>query len=102
MLGVLVTLVITTAGCTGAATIGTSLRRALPALRRLNAERRMMALDRTYLFTLIETPRHDGTPAPAPVLRPVAAAVPANPNSGGPQPIRRRARVARAPLRAAA
>jgi len=96
MLGMLVTLVLATAGGIAVASIGTSLRRALPTIRRLNADRRALALDHGYLITLIDTPRHDGTRPPAPVLRPVPA--PATASS----PIRRRVRVSKAPLRAAA
>jgi hypothetical protein len=75
MLGTIATLVFAIAGCTAAAVIGSSLRSALPALRRLAAERRALAEDRVYLFTLIETPRHDGTPAP--VTAAVVTAAPA-------------------------
>ena len=64
MLGLIATLVFATAGCASAAVIGSSLRQALPTVRRLAAERRTLAEDRVYLFTLIETQRHDGTPAP--------------------------------------
>lgn len=49
--------------CAGAAVIGTSLRRALPLVRGLAAERRSLAADRVWLITMIETPRHQaGTP----------------------------------------
>jgi hypothetical protein len=95
MSGMLVTFLLAAAGCFGAVVIGTSLRGALHSWRRLNADRHSLALDRSYLVTVIETPRHDGTPAPAPVLRPQPAIPVAS-------PIRRRARVSRAPLRAAA
>ncbi len=94
-------LVSATAACTATAVIGTSLRDALPALRRLAADRRALADDRVYLYTLIETPRHDGTPAPvvaAPAVQDVARPVMIN-------PLRRRPAalpIAPAPLRAAA
>jgi hypothetical protein len=96
MIGLIATLAFaTTAGCTGAAVIGTSLRNALPKLRRIAAERRTLAEDRVYLFTLIETPRHDGTPAPTgPALAVPAAQAVIN-------PVRRRRDVC-VPLRAAA
>jgi len=97
MLGTLATFVFVLAGCTSAAVIATSVRDALPALRRLAAERRTLAEDRTYLFTLIETPRHDGTPAPA-VAVCATRTVPAT----GFHTIRRRAAGATLPLRAAA
>ncbi len=64
MLGLFAMLVFAIAGCTSAAVIGSSLRSALPALRRMAEERRALAEDRFYLFTLIETPRRLGTPAP--------------------------------------
>lgn len=75
MIAVLASLVFATAGCGGAAVIGTSIRDALPALRRLNAERGSLAEDRAYLITIIEAPRHEGALAPAPklVARTVAA-----------------------------
>ena len=95
MLGLFATLVFVTAGCTSAAVIGSSVRNALPSLRRLAAERRSLAEDRVYLFTLIETPRHAGAQAPTPA--PLAAA----PRAAMPAAIRRRAQVP-APLRAAA
>lgn len=66
MIAVLASLVFITAGCASAAVIGTSIRDALPALRRLNAERGSLAEDRAYLVTIIETPRHEGALAPAP------------------------------------
>jgi len=66
MIAMLATLVFATAGCTSAAVIGTTIRDALPAVRRLVAERGSLAEDRVYLIMMIETPRHDGTPAPAP------------------------------------
>jgi hypothetical protein len=102
MLGLFATLVFASAGCTSAAVIGSSLRGALPALRRLAQEQRTLAEDRVYLFTLIETPRHDGAPVPALVTTPAAPAIPVR------TPIaaagRRRAplSVGAAPLRAAA
>jgi hypothetical protein len=103
MLGLFATLVFATAGCTSAAVIGTSLRDALPALRRLTTERRTLAEDRAYLFTLIETPRHAGALAPA-MGTDVAAPTPVRATVG--IPIRRRALVqtpvSSAPLRAAA
>ncbi len=68
MIAVLATLVFAAAGCASAAVIGTSIRNALPAVRRLAAAQGSLAEDRVYLFSLIETPRHDGTPAPAPRL----------------------------------
>lgn len=99
MLGLFATLVFATAGCASATVIGTSLRDALPALRRLAAERRALAEDRVYLFTLIETPRHSGEPLPA-------QTAPAMPRVVVTSAVRRRAQVqaaaCSAPLRAAA
>ncbi len=69
MLGLFVTFVFVAAGCISAAVIATSLRNALPVVRRLAADRRALAEDSVYLFTLIETPRHGGRPAPVPKLR---------------------------------
>ena len=99
MLGLFATLVFASAGCTSAAVIGSSLRGALPALRRLAQEQRTLAEDRVYLFTLIETPRHDGTPAPA--VAAYAAAVVAAP-AAVINPVRRRVPAPVVPLRAAA
>lgn len=49
--------------CAGGAVIDASLRRALPLVRGLAAERRSLAADRVWLITMIETPRHQtGTP----------------------------------------
>lgn len=98
------TFVFAIAGCFSAAVIGITLRDALPQWGRLLAERRALADDRVYLFTLIETPRHNGTAAPA-VAIPVAAggqvlAVPAG--QAMINPVRRRAATAAVPLRAAA
>jgi hypothetical protein len=103
MLGLFATLVFATAGCISAGVIGSSVRGALPALRRLAAERRALAEDRVYLFTLIETPRHADAVAPAMVVQ-VAAPVPVRAAFG--MPVRRRAQVqapvSSAPLCAAA
>ena len=71
MLGLIVTLIFTAAGCASVAVIATSVHDALPALRRLVAERQTLADDRVYLITLIETPRHAGAPAPLPEALPV-------------------------------
>jgi hypothetical protein len=65
MIAVLATLVFAAAGCVSAAVIGTSIRNALPAVRRLAAAQGSLAEDRVFLVSLIESPRHDGTPAPA-------------------------------------
>ena len=78
MIAMLATFVFVTAGCASSAVIGTSIRNALPALRRLSGQRAALvsdplALDRVYLVSLIETPRHDGAPAPV-----SAIAVPEN------------------------
>jgi len=99
MLGQIATFAFAMTGCFSAAVIGISLRDALPRWSRLMAERRALADDRVYLYTLIETPRHDGTPAPA-----VAAiAVPATPAVQVViNPVRRRAPNLAVPLRAAA
>ena len=51
MLGLFAMLVFAIAGCTSAAVIGSSLRSALPALRRMAEERRALVEDRFYLFT---------------------------------------------------
>jgi hypothetical protein len=77
MIGLLTTTVFAAAGCFSAGVIGHSVRTSLPALRRLAHERRLLAEDRAYLYTLIETPRHDGTmpPAIAAADAPVAARV---------------------------
>jgi hypothetical protein len=101
MSALLVTLVLATAGCFGASVIGTSLRGGLRSWRRLRADRHSLALDRRYLVTMIETPRHDGTPAPTPVLRPHTGVAPAVAAAVA-TPVRRRTRVSRTPLRAAA
>jgi hypothetical protein len=101
MIATLAIVVFVLAGCTSVAVIATSVHNALPALRRLAAERRTLAedlaQDRTYLFTLIETPPHDGTPAPAVAVN-VARAAPAI----GLRLVRHRAAGAPLPLRAAA
>jgi hypothetical protein len=95
MLGLIATLVFATAGGASAAVIASSVRQALPALRRLAAERGSLAEDRAYLITLIETPRHDGTPAPVAAAMAPARALVVN-------PARRRMRGSAGPLRAAA
>ena len=97
MLGLIATFVFAAAGCTSAAVIGASVRNALPAVRRLAAERHTLADDRVYLFTLIETPRHDGTPAPSVATYAAPVAAPAHPAF---YRVRHRAPVV--PLRAAA
>ena len=99
MLGLIATLVFATAGGASTAVIASSLRQALPALRRLAAERGSLAEDRAYLITLIETPRHDGTPAPQ-VAAVQAATVPAR--ALVVNPARRRMPGLPGPLRAAA
>jgi hypothetical protein len=96
MLGQIATFAFATAGCLGAAVIGISLRDALPRWGRLLAERRALADDRVYLFTLIETPRHDGTAAPMPATQAVPAA------QAVIHPVRRRVPGLAVPLRAAA
>jgi len=73
MIAMFATLVFATAGCASSAVIGTSIRNALPALRRLSGQHRVLAndplaLDRAYLVSLIETPRHDGSLAPVPAV----------------------------------
>jgi len=73
MIGLLATTVFAAAGCFSAGVIGHSLRASLLALRRLAHERRIIAEDRAYLYTLIETPRHDGTLPP--VVIPAGAQV---------------------------
>ncbi len=93
MIAVLATLVFAAAGCASAAVIGTSVRNALPAVRRLAAEQDSLAEDRVYLVSLIETPRHDGTPAPAPRID--AAPVHAADRIGAMVRDNRRARMAR-------
>lgn len=104
MLGLFATLVFATAGCIGAAVIGSSLRNALPAVRRLAADRRALAEDRVYLFTLIDTPRHADDVAPAMVAVEVSTPAPVRAAVG--TPVRRRAPVlapvSSAPLCAAA
>jgi hypothetical protein len=90
MLGLFATLVFASAGCFGAAVIGTSLRNALPAVRRLAAERRSLAEDSVYLFTLIETPRHADAVAPAMVTVVDAAAALAPVRAAVGSPVRRR------------
>ncbi|WP_232281113.1 hypothetical protein [Novosphingobium nitrogenifigens] len=105
MLGLLASLVFVTAGCTSVAVIGSSVRGALPAIRRIVAEHGSIAQDRVFLYTLIETPRHDGTPPPrveAPAARPEHAF--AQPAFAGVArgAIKRRRQAFPAPLRAAA
>jgi hypothetical protein len=73
MIAMFATLVFAAAGCAGIAVIGASIRNALPQLRMLSAQQRALAidplaLDRVYLVSLIETPRHDGTLAPVPAI----------------------------------
>ena len=73
MIGMFATLVFATAGCASSAVISTSIRNALPKMRFLSAQRRELvvdplALDRVYLVSLIEMPRHDLALAPVPVL----------------------------------
>ena len=99
MLGQIATFAFATAGCFSAAVIGISMRDAVPRWGRLLAERRALADDRVYLFTLIETPRHDGTSAPAPAAY-SAAAIPAT--AAVFPAVRRRAPGLAGPLRAAA
>ncbi|WP_353227553.1 hypothetical protein [Novosphingobium sp.] len=105
MFGLFAMLVFATAGIAGVAVIGSSVRGALPMVRHLAAERRALADDRVYLFSLIETPRHAGSCAP------VAAAL--SPQSTLTAPagtariaatatVNRRARSLPVPLRAAA
>jgi hypothetical protein len=102
MLGLIATLVFATAGGASTAVIASSLRQALPALRRLAAERGSLAEDRAYLITLIETPRHDGTPAPQVAAAQVAQAASAPARALVVNPARRRMAGMRGPLRAAA
>ncbi len=73
MIAMFATLVFATAGCAGTAVIATSIRNALPGFRRVSAQQKELsndplALDRVYLVSLIETPRHDGSLAPIPTL----------------------------------
>jgi len=73
MIAMFATFVFATAGCASSAVIGTSIRNALPVLRRLSGQRGALAsdplaLDRVYLVSLIETPRHDGALAPVPAI----------------------------------
>ena len=73
MIAMFATLVFATAGCAGAAVIATSIRNAVPGVRRVLAEHKVLsndplALDRVYLVSLIETPRHDGSLAPIPTI----------------------------------
>lgn len=73
MIATVATLVFAAAGCASTAAIVASISNALPAVRRLSGERKALAadalaLDRVYLVSLIETPLHDGTRPPAPVV----------------------------------
>lgn len=67
------------AGCASALVLGSSLRRALPLVRAIAADRQSIAEDRVWLITMIETPRHQaGTPprpecAGATIARPARA-----------------------------
>ena len=73
MIAMFATLVFASAGCASTAVIVTSICNALPKVRFLSGQRRALAadplaLDRVYLVSLIETPRHDGMPAPVPAI----------------------------------
>ena len=99
MLGQIATFAFATAGCFSAAVIGIGLRDALPRWGRLIAERRALADDRVYLYSLIETPRHDGAPAPTAGACHASAVAPAQAVI---HPVRRRVSTGAVPLRAAA
>ena len=104
MLGLFAMLVFATAGFAAVAVIGSSVRGALPKVRHLAAERRTLAEDRVYLFSLIETPRHAGSCASlacTPSVQPVVMA-PAAARVSATAAVNRRARSLPVPLRAAA
>jgi hypothetical protein len=109
MFGLFAMLVFATAGIAAVAVIGSSVRGALPMVRHLAAERRALADDRVYLFSLIETPRHAGSCAPAaaallpqPAMMAPAAAAARVSAVTATAAVNRRARSLSVPLRAAA
>ncbi len=70
MIAMLTTLVFAAAGYFGGAIVIVSVRDAAPSLRRLSAERRSLAADQVYLFTMIETPRHEGATTTTTIAEP--------------------------------
>ena len=105
MLGLFAMLVFATAGLAGVAVIGSSVRGALPTVRQLAAERRALADDRVYLFSLIETSRHAGSCAPVATAlspEPTLLAPATTARIAATATVNRRARSLSVPLRAAA
>lgn len=81
MLGMIASLVFVAAGCGSVSAMALTVREQVPALRRLQAEKRALTADREFLVSLIEGARHPGwtagiAPAAAPLrLRRSALAV---------------------------
>ena len=102
MFGLIATLVIATAATASAAVIGSSVRQAMPKLRRIASAHAALVDDRVFLFSVIDAPRAKPGPAPLPALSETAAWAVARVRIEALRPVSRRLRRASAGLREAA